>query len=283
MGLAHVCDDPTALNSNLFPVNANADVRLRSEASLGRAVGSSQTCARPMLVLNTIVADSINYVTDLLEKEAGKGVTRQQAIQTVVTNVLREFKGAIFNGNNYSDEWKQEAARRKLWNLPSSPEAFREWGSEKNKKLFSKLGVLSEEELISHQHVLYENYIKGLNVETQCLLNMAETYILPAAFEYKSKVFNWTGNDKTGVQTNYFTKINNLINELLSSIEDTKKALEGADKFNDEHLHDKATYFYRELVFGQMKRLRYVCDELEKVVDNKLWPLPKYSEMLFLK
>jgi len=89
-----------------------------------------------MLVLNTIVADSINYVTDLLEKEAGKGVTRQQAIQTVVTNVLREFKGAIFNGNNYSDEWKQEAARRKLWNLPSSPEAFHEWGSEKIRNCF---------------------------------------------------------------------------------------------------------------------------------------------------
>jgi len=248
-----------------------------------RAVGSSQTCARPMLVLNTIVADSINYVTDLLEKEVGKGETRQQAIQTIVTKVLKEFKGAIFNGNNYSDEWKQEAARRKLWNLPSSPEAFREWGSDKNKKLFSKLGVLTEEELISHQHVLYENYLKGLNVEAQCLVNMAQTYILPAAFEYKSKMFNWASQDKSGAQQNYFTRINNLTNELLSAIEDTKKTMDGVDKFHEEQLHEKATYFYKELVFGQMKRLRHVCDELENVVDNKIWPLPKYSEMLFLK
>jgi len=136
---------------------------------------------------------------------------------------------------------------------------------------------------MSHQHVLYENYIKGLNVEAQCLLSMAKTYILPAAFEYKSKVFNWASNDSSGTQMKFLNKLNGLINDLLHSIDETKNALESADKFNEEHLHDKATFFYKELINGNMKRLRSICDDLEKVVDNKMWPLPKYSEMLFFK
>lgn len=143
------------------------------------------------MLLNTIVADSLNYVADLIETEIKKGSPLQKAVQTVVTKVLKENKGSIFNGNGYSEEWKKEAKARNLFNLPSSPEAFAVLvmllvcfvnvlqGSEKNKKMFADLGVLNNEELMSHQHILYENYVKALNVEGQCLANMAQTYILP--------------------------------------------------------------------------------------------------------
>jgi glutamine synthetase len=249
-----------------------------------RAVGSSQTCARPMMMLNTIVADSINYVSDLLEKEFASGQPRYRAIQTVVSKVLKENKGAIFNGNGYSDEWKKEASARGLWNLPSSPEAFAQLGSAKNKKLFSSLGVLTEEEIVSHQHVLYESYIKALNVEAQCLLNLARTYIFPVALEYKSKVFNTMNGSHSGPQEAFYNRLTGLTNELLNSTDSLQKTLEqGEHNFSEEQAHDKATFFYKEVVNGQMKRVREVCDELEKVVDNKIWPLPKYSEMLFLK
>lgn len=251
-----------------------------------RAVGSSQTCARPMLILNTIVADSINYVADLLEKELASGKSRHKAIQSVCSKVLKENKGAIFNGNGYSDEWKQEAGRRRLWNLASSPEAFAQLSSSKNKKLFSSLGVLTEEEIVSHQHVLYHNYIKTLNVEALCFLNMAKTYILPAALEYKSKLFNIMHGDSKSQEDSYYQRLNNLISELLHSIESLQKTLDQVEAtYTDDHhhLHDKATFFYKEVVNVQMKRLREVSDELEKIVDNQIWPLPKYSEMLFLK
>jgi len=249
-----------------------------------RAVGSSQNCARPMMILNTIVADSINYVSDLLEKELKTGKPRYRAIQTVASKVLKENKGAIFNGNGYSDEWKKEAAARGLWNLPSSPEAFAQLSSEKNKKLFSSLGVLTEEEVVSHQHVLYESYIKALNVEAQCLMNMARTYILPAALEYKSKVFNMMNGTHSGSQEAYYQKLNGWTNELINSIESLHNALSNSKhEFGEENLHEQATFFYRDIVNGHMRTLREVCDHLEKVVDNHLWPLPKYSEMLFLK
>jgi len=247
-----------------------------------RAVGSSQNCARPMMILNTIVAESINYVCDLLEKELSDK-PRYRAIQSVVSKVLKDHKGAIFNGNGYSDEWKKEAVARGLWNLPSSPEAFAQLGSDKNKKLFSSLGVLTEEEVVSHQHVLYETYIKALNVEAQCLMNMAKTYILPAALEYKSKIFNVMHGTTSGAQEGYYNRFNGLINELIGSTDSLQNTLEQSEKFGEENLHEKASFFYKEVVFGQMKKLREVCDELEKLVDNKIWPLPKYSEMLFLK
>jgi len=195
-----------------------------------RAVGSSQTCARPMLILNTIVAESLNFISNEIEKEISKGKPLQDSIQVVVSKVFREYKGVIFNGNNYSDDWKKEAAKRGLWNLPSSPEAFKELGSKKNRELFSSLGVLSEEELLSHQHVLYENYIKALNVETACLVNMARTYILPAAFEYKSKLFNQSHGDSSDAQNKYYQKLNSLVTELVNSIEETQKTLDSAEK-----------------------------------------------------
>jgi len=248
-----------------------------------RAVGASQSCAKPMLMLNTIVADSINHVTDLLEQELKSGASKTQAVQTVVSKVLKEHKGAIFNGNGYSDEWKQEAVRRKLFNLPSSPEAFRELGSDKNKKLFSSLGILSEVELHSHQHVLYEQYVKALNVEANSLLDLAKTYILPVSMEFKSRFYNFSVGDESGIQKDYFGRCNQLTNDLIVSIESLKKALAHAESMKEDQLHEKATFYYQDILNGHMKKVRNICDEIETSVDNKLWPLPKYSEMLLLK
>jgi glutamine synthetase len=248
-----------------------------------RAVGSSQSCAMPMLMLNTIVADSVNHVADLLEQELKSGASRTVSIQKVVANVLRENKGAIFNGNGYSEEWKREAVKRKLFNLPSSPEAFRELGSDKNKKLFGSLGILSDVELTSHQHVLYEQYVKALNVEAHSLADIAVTYILPVALEFKSRLYNFAASDDSGLQKAYFGKSNTLANDLITSIEALKKAVAHAETLREDHLHEKATFYYQEILNGHMKKVRSICDEIESIVDNKLWPLPKYSEMLFLK
>jgi len=246
-----------------------------------RAVGASQTCARPMLILNTIVADSFNWIADRLEAEL-KSHPRDQAIQNVVAKTLKQYKGAIFNGNNYSEEWRKEAAARGLFNLPSSPEAFAVLNSDKNKKLFSSLGVLTEEEIISNQHVLYENYTKALNVEAQCLLNMAVTHILPATLEYKSKLFNTASGGGAHLKT-FHQQYSDLVELLVQRSYKLKDTLYKAKTFTEEQLHEKATFFYQEILNGEMKELRHICDELEKRTDNKVWPLPQYSEMLYFK
>jgi glutamine synthetase len=244
-----------------------------------RAVGSSQNSARSGTMLNTILADSINHISDDLEKEFKKGGSKEDAIQQVVQRYLSQYKGAIFNGNGYSADWIKEAERRKLFNLRTAPEAIQQLDSKKNVDIFTSTGVLSEIELHAHKEILYENYCKAIAIEAQCLHSMASTSVLPAALQYQSSVAGITGKGKAF--ESYHQNISSVSGELIARTEALKKTMEEAERLEGD-LHQKAT-FYRTEVFQSMQKTREVCDELENVVDNKLWPFPKYSEMLFMK
>jgi len=232
------------------------------------------------MVLNTIMAESVTHMANEIEKALRSGKSRQQAVQDVVQQVLKESQVSLFNGNGYSQEWVKEAERRKLFNLRTAPEAIQQLDSAKNRKVFNSTGVLSEKELSAHKEIFFENYCKALNVEAQCLLNMTSTGVLPAAINYSHTTHSAASAAK-GLH-GYATTISSLTEELVKRIDSLKQTIETSDKFDEHHLADKAVYFRKE-VTDAMVRTREISDELETVVDDKLWPFPKYSEMLFMK
>jgi len=250
-----------------------------------RAVGSSQSCARPVTLLNAIVTDSLEYIAAELEKEAKNAkleLPSQAMINAVVSRVLKEHKRAIFNGNGYSEEWKKEATEvRKLWHLRTLPEAVREFSSDKNLELFDRLNILTKREMLIQQATLYETYSKTLAIEADCLYSMVQAYVLPAALEYKKTVVT-TMDEKDPSQKKYLDHYAKLIGSLLVALENLKTVKTKAKAFHEEHPFEQAT-FYRNDVYDAMSALRTVSDELETLVDDKLWPFPKYSELLFLK
>jgi len=247
-----------------------------------RAVGSSQSCSRPAMVLNAIVADSLNYVADEIEREVReKGFQVEIAVNSVVKRVLKENLKIIFNGNGYSEEWRIEAEKRGLPNLRTTPEAIKAFATEKNAAMFERLGIMTQRESQSAQNILYENYSKTVAIEADCLHNMATSFVLPVALEYKTKINNAI-DPKEPLQAELLSTLNTEINNLLAALKELKAAKEHAKSFHEDKLHEQSAYYRRE-VFDAMTKTRTACDSLEVLVDDKMWPFPKYSEMLFMK
>jgi len=246
-----------------------------------RAVGSSQSCSRPATFLNAIVAESLNFIADELERYTSQNMKIDIAVQMVVSTILKEHKRVVFNGNGYSDEWRKEAESRGLPNLRTTPEGINALSAEKNVALLEKLGILTKREIISTQHIMFETYSKTVAIEAECLTTMASSYIVPAAFEYKRNLAAAV-DPKEPLQAKALDIVNKGISTLLGSIEELTKVKDQARHLNEEHLFEQAT-FYRQQVMDAMAKTRAASDALEVVVDDKLWPFPKYSELLFLK
>jgi len=247
-----------------------------------RAVGSSQNSARPGTMMNTIVAESLNYISNELENEMKNGKSRENAIQSVVQKTLKESQVGYFNGNGYSEDWIKEASKRGLFNLRTAPEAIQQLDSQKNLKVLTSMKVLSEREISATKEVLYENYCKALNVEAQCLSTMISTGVLPAALTYQNTVGSVTSFSGSKDLKGYSMSLNSLTSELISRTQRLKEKLTEVEKFDEHHLHERASFFRGE-VTDAMNKTREISDELEGIVDNRLWPFPKYSEMLFMK
>jgi len=247
-----------------------------------RAVGSSQSCARPGMIINTIMAESLDAISDQVElalKEHNGDIAK--ATTQVVKQVLTEHQRAIFNGNGYSDEWRVEAGKRGLWNLSTIPEAVKELVSEKNVKMFTSYNVLTDREVHSLQHVVYEALVKHVAIEADALFSMASSGVLPAALEYKQKL-SLTLDPKSPAQANLFSIYNDKVSRLIEAIDGLKKVRLQGRKYDEHDLHGQSTY-YRQQVMDAMKVTRAACDDLEEDIDDKLWPYPKYSEILLLK
>jgi glutamine synthetase len=246
-----------------------------------RAVGSSQSCARPNIFLNAIVSDSLNAMADQIESLLKSGMKRDIAIQTVIADTLKDHQRVVFNGNNYSEEWVKEAHKRGLPNLRTLPEAIKELTSEKNVKLFETTGVLTRKELESQQHISFENYVKVIAVESAVMLQMINSSIVPACFEYRRRLAQ-SLNDKSPTQLKVLNKVDTNLDALLAAVEELKELRSEGEKFDEHKLHEQAV-FYRTKVADAMERSRSAADTLETIVDDQLWPFPKYSEILFLK
>jgi len=151
-----------------------------------RAVGSSASCSFPVTLLNCAVADSISEITANLSAKLKSGTAKEEAIFETLREYIKQTKAIRFEGNNYSAEWAKEAETRGLLNLRKTPEALAQMVTENSKKLFASMNVFTEAEITSHYHVRVESYVKKILIEAECLHAIAETQVLPAAYQYLS-------------------------------------------------------------------------------------------------
>jgi glutamine synthetase len=249
-----------------------------------RAVGASQSIAGPNTVLNTIVAESLDYIASLLEKAVKGGRDLNKAIQDLLPKIIAESKKVIFNGDNYSEEWHKEAERRGLPNLRNTVDALPVITRKDSVELFTKYKVYSERELQSRFMILAENYVKTVNIEAQLTSVMARTMILPAALRYQAEVATAVNGTKAaGVDNSAQLE---LLKSLTATISDFQSVITALDKTLHHHAEgeviEHATYS-RDKVLPAMNAVRTVGDKLEMVVADDLWPLPTYREMLFIK
>ena len=248
-----------------------------------RAVGSSQSIAGPLVALNTIVAESLDFIATELEKATGGDQSKlPAAVEKLLQKIISEHKAVIFNGNGYSKEWHEEAAKRGLPNLKATPEALDVLVSPKNIALFEKYGVLSKREMESRYDIYMERYCKDINAEAQAALQIAKTMILPAGYRYQGELVDIAHKFKSLGQSPHLgtlDKLTKLVGEFESRIEALEKSL-GHHGAGD--LRAEVTHFHDDVI-PAMTALRETADLIEVILPDDLWPLPTYREMLFIK
>jgi glutamine synthetase len=238
-----------------------------------RALGSSMSLAFPNTVLNTIVAEAIDDLADQLESELGSGGgDLAEAVNAVVKDAYTQSKRVIFGGDNYADEWHAEAERRGLKNLRTTPEALPEVLSDQTVQAFEKYEVLSHRELESRYEVWAEQYTTIANIEAETAASMARTMLLPAALRHIALI-DAAGMDSLAADTRA------LVDEFAGAISE----LEEANQYPDGVEGLDLAIYARDSQLTALARVRELGDQLEKVVADDLWPLPKYSEILFIK
>jgi glutamine synthetase len=250
-----------------------------------RAVGSSQSIAGPNTVLNTIVAESLDYIATALEKAKASGKDLNRAVQDLLPGIIRECKKVVFNGDNYTPEWHAEAEKRGLPNLKTTVDALPAILEPESIELFTRYKVYSERELHSRMTILAEHYHKTVVIEGKCMSMMARTMILPAALRYQAEVAGSiaalasAGVKPPAGQTELLSKLTAAINKLQEATDKVDKALaHQADGDVLSHIR-----FDRDHILAGMTDLRKAGDALETMVADDLWPLPTYREMLFMK
>ena len=240
-----------------------------------RALGSSQSLGLPNAVLNTIAAEAIDYLAEELEDALAKGTSLEKALPPILQKSFNANKQIVFGGDGYSEEWHKEAEKRGLLNLKATPDALPELISDQTVTLFSNYGVLSERELHSRYDVALEQYVTKLNIESETCASMARTLLLPAAVRQLSE---YLGAELPELASETKT----LIDEFIDVIKKLESAnLEESHPAGDDIL-EQAKYTH-DVVFAAMGGVREVADKLEQWVADDLWPLPKYSEMLFIR
>jgi glutamine synthetase len=254
-----------------------------------RMVGSTMNCASPMTVMNTIVGKQLedfnNAVQEIVKKEKVKINT---AALMVIKDYIKEFQPILFEGDGYSDEWKEEAARRGLANTPNTPEALDAYVSQKSKDLFQHSGVFSVKELEAHYDVMCENYILKVQIEARVMGELTRNHILPAAIKYQNILLENVLNLKElgmpeedyASQVDDIQHISRYIREINKEVNEMIDARRVANKI--EHAPDRAKA-YCDNVKPYMETIRRNADKLEYIVDDADWPMVKYRELMFIK
>jgi glutamine synthetase len=249
-----------------------------------RAVGSSFSIAGPNTVLNTIVAESLDYIATHLEAAVKAGKPLHKAIQELLPGIIKESKKVIFNGDNYSEDWHREAERRGLPNLRNTVDAIPVIIRKDSVELFTKYKVFNERELQSRYVIFSEKYVKEVTIEANMMLMMARTMILPAALEYQGRVAQTVTSVKAAgvdpaAQAEHLRELTEAISHFQAAIASLDKAVHHHPE-GDAYAHAK---YVRDAVLPKMTELRKWGDKLETLVADELWPLPTYREMLFIK
>jgi len=239
-----------------------------------RALGSSMSLSFPNTVLNTIVAEAIDDLAEQLEAALETETELEAALRPILQRSYAENKQIVFGGDNYSEEWHAEAERRGLLNLRATPDALPYLVNADTVSLFSKYTVLSERELESRYEVFLEQYVTKLNIEAETAASIARTMLLPAAARYHAELLAAQLADLAGETS-----------ELIEQFSEAIRRLESAN-LSENQPHDDVlehARYMHDRVLPAMSGVREAADRLEKVVADDLWPLPKYSEILFIK
>ncbi len=251
-----------------------------------RAVGSSASIAWPCTVLNTVVADTLAQVADSLSKEIGKDPTPvkvRDAVTKVVKQIYKDHGRIIFNGDNYSQAWQEEAEKRGLPNIRNSVDALTSMVTKEYTALFSRHGVLNKREYESRFHIKLERYNTTLAIEAATLLSMARTIILPAALRYQCEVAEAiAATEAAGQQCEHETQ---MLSEIIALVTNLRSGISELDAMLAKEHHNIGAHgaAIRDDIIPMMARLREHCDRLEMVVADDLWPLPTYRELLYVK
>jgi glutamine synthetase len=236
-----------------------------------RTLGASSSLGLPNTVLNTIVAEAIDEMSDLLEAKVAGGASVDEAVTGIVRDSYTANRQIVFSGDNYTEEWESEAAARGLENLRSTPDALPWLVNEQTVEVMSNYGVLSERELEARYEVSVEQYWVKVNIEAETAASIARTMLLPAAVRHINELL---ASGREG-----------LIDEFAPLVGDFHHAIVELEKVNEDpglEGMDLAVYF-RDTVIPKMTAMREIADKLERLVADDLWPLPKYSEILFIK
>ncbi len=246
-----------------------------------RMLGSGFSLACPNIILNAIVADSLNQFAD--ELEAVPAAEFDKALQKLLKNQLQAHKRIIFNGNNYAPEWVDEAASRGLLNLKSTPEALPHYMDEKNVDMFTRQGIYSRKEMQARMESIIEEYYKVIHIEALTMLDMAKTEIMPAVLTYSKEIADTLlakkqiGGISTGAEEKLLTEIaanNDLFSLYITELQDL---LNKADMDSSE----ERSIYYHDVILPKMEELRAAADRLEVLCAAKYWPFPTYSQLLF--
>jgi glutamine synthetase len=256
-----------------------------------RAVGSSANCAPAMTALNTAVADQLTKFKIEVDGLIESGVKKDEAIFQVLKKLIIESKPIRFDGNGYSDEWKEEAARRGLTNITSVPAALEALEDPRVVELYEKAGVFTHREIESRIEVELEKYTKKIQIEARVLGDLAMNHIIPTAISYQTSLLENVKNVKEVFGEKYFDTVAegrlDLIKEIGGHISAIKKKVnemvEARKVANVIESAKEKAIAYESTVKPYLEDIRYDIDKLELIVDNELWPLPKYRELLFVR
>jgi glutamine synthetase len=249
-----------------------------------RAVSSNQSIALPNVALNVAVAESLDYCATELEKGLKEGKKLQGAVKQLLAKLVRENKRIIFNGNNYSEEWQKEAAKRGLLNHRTAVDAYAEAMKPDVVKAFEKYSVLTEREWHARYEVAVEQYNKTINIEAQLMVLMGSRFILPAAYRFQTELAQSVAAVKAAGATAKETRraldnVCGLTETFKIRLDQLQKLLEPESNGNAE----KHARYFRDKIVPAMNELRETGDSLECIVPHDTWPLPTYREMLFIK
>ena len=244
-----------------------------------RMLGSSDSVAPANVVLNTIVAESFKEIADELEKADNFDM----AVHDLIKKLFTEHKRIIFNGNGYSDEWVEEAAKRGLPNITSMVDAIPALVTDKAVKLFEDFGVFTKAELESRVEIQYEAYSKAINIEAMSMIDIASKQIIPAVISYTTELAGSVSAVKeagadASVQSDLLAEVSSYLKEMKTQLTTLIKVTDEAAQITDAAAQAKA---YRDSVKTTMDALRAPADKLEMIVDKEFWPFPSYGDLLF--
>ncbi len=255
-----------------------------------RAVGSAANCASPMIVLNAAMANQLSEFKSSVDKLIEKGIKKDEAIFKILREYIIHSKKIIFEGNGYGEEWVKEAKKRGLTNIKEMSEAIKAFVSKESIELFAKNNVLSKRELEARLEIRQEIFIKKVQIESRVLGDLAINHIIPIAIKYQNTLIeNVRGLQEilskedsleaSQVQIESIKKISKHVSEIRKQVKKMTDERKSINKFKDNDLIAKS---YNKVIKQYLESIRYHIDKLELIVDNEIWPLPKYRELLFM-